>query len=98
MPRNVHGKSVKAEAAAEPVRAGKSGDKDYKTTERQSKEATDPDDRLQNHHDRLARIEEHLGIAHKASGMKAEDQAGSGKAGAGHVVEKGGKVYERRRH
>ena len=97
MPRDVHGKSVKSEAA-EPMKYGASGDKDSKTTERKGKEAMDPDDQLQNHHDRLSRIEEHLGIAHKASGMKAEDQAGSAKAGAGHVTEKGGASYGRKRH
>lgn len=32
----------------------------------------------------------HLGVHHKADGMKSEDQGGSGKAEAGHVTEKKG--------
>ena len=52
----------------------------------------------QEHRDRLDRIEKHLGIAHKASGMKPEDQGGSGKAGAGHVTERAGPSYGRKRH
>jgi hypothetical protein len=84
--------------AAEPVKYGASGDKESKTTERKGKEEADPQDMLQNHHDRLARIEERLGIAHQASGMKPEDQGGKEKAGAGRVTEKAGASYGRKRH
>ena len=39
----------------------------------------DPADFQKDHHDRLCAIEAKLGIAHKADGMKSEDQGGSGK-------------------
>lgn len=95
MPRDVRGRPVKSEAA-EPIRYGASGDKDSKP--KMARSAEDPDDMIRDHHDRLARIEEHLGMAKPRDGFKDENQGGKIKAGAGHVTEKGGKVYERRRH
>jgi hypothetical protein len=97
MPRDVRGRPVKSEAA-EPMRSGAAKDPESKTTDRKAKVDIDPDDLVQNHHDRLAVIEEKLGIAHKASGMKAEDQGGSAKVSAGHVTEKAGASYSRKRH
>jgi hypothetical protein len=97
MPRDVRGRAVKSEAA-EPVKYGAAKDKDSKTTERKGKVDADPQDMLQNHQDRLAAIEEHLGLAKKADGFKAEDQGGKSKAGAGHVTEWAGASYGRKRH
>jgi hypothetical protein len=97
MPRDIHGKAVKSEAA-EPIEYGASKDKESKTTERKGKLDADPEDMLQNHHDRLARIEEHLGLSKKADAYKDEDQGGKGKIGAGHVTEKAGAHYGRKRH
>jgi hypothetical protein len=51
------------------------------------------------HRDRLDTIEKHLGLTHKADGMKSEDQAGSGKTeSAGKVTEKARASYGRKRH
>ena len=97
MPRDSRGRPVKSEAA-EPMRAGAAKDPESKSTDRKAKVDLDPDDLMQNHHDRLSAIEEHLGIAHKASGMKAEDQGGSAKVSAGKVTEKAGASYSRKRH
>jgi hypothetical protein len=110
MPRDIHGKPVKGEAA-EPMRAAKAEER--KSDEAADRKGREPhaekleehekrlnahDGRLDNHHDRMARLEEHLGIAHKASGMKPEDQGGKdGKIEAGHVTEKAGNIYTRRR-
>lgn len=84
--------------ATEPEKAGPAKDKDYRTTDRKAKEAEDPDDLLQNHHDRLSVIEERLGIAKPADAMKGQAQGGKAKAGAGHVTEGGGASYGRKRH
>ena len=97
MPRDIHGRPVKSEAA-EPVKAGAAKDKETKTTDRKAKEAEDPDDMIQNHHDRLKVIEERLGIAHKADAMKGQDQGGKAGMSAGHVTEKPGASYGRKRH
>jgi hypothetical protein len=97
MVRDIRGHPVKSEAA-EPIKYGAAKDKDSKTTERKGKVDADPQDMLQNHHDRLAAIEEHLGLAKKADAFKDEDQGGKGKIGAGHVSERGGPTYERKRH
>lgn len=40
----------------------------------------------------------HLGIHHKADGMKSEDQGGKEKVSAGHVTEKREPHYGRKRH
>jgi hypothetical protein len=55
-------------------------------------------DQLREHHDRLTKIEEQLGLAKKADAFKGEAQGGPAKAGAGHVTEKAGPSYSRRRH
>lgn len=97
MPRDIRGHPVKSEAA-EPVKAGAAKDKDSRTTDRKASAARDPDDQLQNHHDRLKVIEDKLGIAHKADAMKGQAQGGKEKADAGHVIEKAGASYGRKRH
>ena len=55
---------------------------------------------MQLHHDRLQRIEDHLGLKPKTDNMKGEDQAKMGKgAETGHVTEKKGTPnYGRKRH
>jgi hypothetical protein len=51
------------------------------------------------HRDRLDTIEKHLGLTHKPDEMKSEDQGGKGKKEeAGHVTEKAGASYGRKRH
>jgi hypothetical protein len=98
VPRDTHGRPVKSEAA-EPIRYGPAKDKENDPDKRKAKKAFDqPAEHLQEHHDRLCRIEEHLGLSEKADAYKDEDQGGKGKIGAGHVTEKGGATYTRKRH
>lgn len=83
MPRDVHGRPIRPEGskAAEPMKAGESRDKI--SNPRMAASAKDPDDAemLRDHHDRLTRIEEHLGISKPRDGFKEEAQGGSGKSG-----------------
>ena len=58
----------------------------WEPNEKKDKEVFDVDDRVQEHHDRLAVVEERLGIKRKADNMKGEDQGGKSKpVNAGHV-------------
>jgi hypothetical protein len=94
--RDVHGKPVQSKQA-EPKAIRVAKDKDNDPEKREDRKAFNEDQTLELHHDRLSRIEEHLGIAHKADGAKAEDQGGKEKVSAGHVTEKGAS-YGRKRH
>jgi hypothetical protein len=91
MPRDIHGKAHRSEGnkAAEPVKAGAS--KDPVSNPKMAKSASDPDDAamLRDHHDRLTKIEEHLGMAKSRDGFSAEDQGGSHKAGKDKPTVKG---------
>lgn len=54
---------------------------------------------MQLHHDRLQRIEDHLGLKPKTDNMKGEDQARMGKGKeVGHVTEKKGTPPYARKH
>jgi hypothetical protein len=90
MPRDVRGRAVSSEAHVKMPAASKVAPDTAAVPEHCPHCAE--------HNDRLMALEKHAGIAHKPSGMKAEDQGGSGKAGAGHVTEKGGASYGRKRH
>lgn len=112
MPRDVMGRPQRPEGskAAEPVKAGASGDK--VSNPKMAASASDPDDAamLRDHHDRLTRIEEHLGLAKPKDGFKAEDQGGKKTAGPEHPREhekhekknekerSGEPSYKRKRH
>lgn len=113
MPRDLYGRAMRPEGsrAAEPVRAGESK-MDKPSVPKMAKSAEDPDDAamLRDHHDRLTRIEEHLGLAKPADGFKAEDQGGKHKSGPEHPREhekhetknekerSGEPSYKRKRH
>jgi hypothetical protein len=114
MPRDVRGRAIKPEKyAAEPEHESRSEERKSDQAEdnamlaphvakiEENSKRLDGHDVLHAHHnDRLDRLESHLGIAHKASGMKPEDQGGKdGKVEAGHVTEKAGKhdIYSRKR-
>jgi hypothetical protein len=111
MPRDIRGRAVRS-SAAEPEHASRSEERKSDQAEDKAQMAPhvakieensrrlDGHDILHAHHnDRLDRLESSLGIAHKASGMKPEDQGGKhGRVEAGHVTEKGGPTYTRKRH
>lgn len=79
MPRDTRGHPHRPEGskAAEPVKEGES--KDPISNPRMARSASDPDDAamLRDHHDRLTRIEEHLGLAKPRDGFTAEAQTKS---------------------
>jgi hypothetical protein len=112
MPRDIRGRAVKPEKhAAEPEHASRSEERKSDQAEDNAQMAPhvakieehekrlDGHDGLHAYHnDRLDRIESSLGIAKKADAFKGEDQGGKGKIEAGHVTEKAGPYYERKRH
>lgn len=79
MPRDVRGHPHRPEGskAAEPVAEGAS--KDPMSNPKMARSAEDPDDigDLRAHHDRLTRIEEHLGLANPRDGFTSEAQTKS---------------------
>jgi hypothetical protein len=82
MPRDVSGKPVKPERAAEPVKEGPA--KDPISTPKEAKEAVGgPAEMLRHHNDLLITIADNLGIKHKLDGYKGEDQGGKAKIEVG---------------
>ena len=79
------------------------GDMDHNPDSRRSPEAFDKNvQSLELHHDRLCRIEEHVGMHHWSDDMKSQDQKAMGPKGARgegeHSIEKKGTPKYGRKH
>lgn len=111
MPRDTSGRAVK-DYDAEPEKSAKSEERKSdkaedkaqmepaeKRLEEHEKALDGHSEKLDEHHDRLSRIEDHLGLSKKADEMKSEDQKEKPEKDiAGHVTEKPGPSYARKRH
>jgi hypothetical protein len=75
----------------------KSGDPEFRQQTRENPKAFfELQNHLINHHDRLQRIEDHLGIKKPSPGMKAEDQAQMGGHERGQRGDVPGRVEEKK--